>query len=60
MGKIRTEVEDVRGGTAGVRKRGGVEGWHGGLFEKLHTSGLRLGGPKSLGEDFYLGWRGKY
>lgn len=50
----------MSGGTDGIRKSGGVKGWGGGLFEKLHTSLLGLGGPKSLGQDLYLGWRGKY
>lgn len=43
--------EDVWGRTDGVRKGSGVKGWGGGLLEKLHTSGLRSGGSKSIGQD---------
>lgn len=41
----------------GERRSKGL-GWR--AVEKLHTSELRLGGCKSLGQDLYLGWRGKY
>lgn len=44
-------------GVQRVRKDGREEGregeksWGGGLLEKLHTSGLRPGGSKSIGQD---------